>query len=54
MWFKVEGKRGSKGQKFVVRCASQTAGRTVVEERPVVGASAARKAAPALSACFTA
>jgi len=49
MWFKVEGKRGSKGQKFVVRCASQTAGRTVVEERPVVGAAAARKAAEMLA-----
>jgi energy-coupling factor transporter ATP-binding protein EcfA2 len=50
MWFKVEGKRGSKGQKFVVRCASETTGQKVVEERPVVGAAAARRAAEMLGA----
>ena len=27
MWFKVEQKRTSKGQKFVVRCASEIAGK---------------------------
>ncbi len=50
MWFKVEGKRGSKGQKFVVRCTSETAGQKVMEERPVVGAAAARRAAEMLGA----
>jgi AAA+ superfamily predicted ATPase len=49
MWFKVEGKRGSKGQKFVVRCASEVAGEKVIEERPVIGAAAARKAAEMLA-----
>ena len=50
MWFKVEGKRGSKGQKFVVRCASEVAGEKVIEERPIVGAAAARRAAEMLAA----
>ena len=50
MWFKLEGRRGSKGQKFVVRCASETAGQNVAEERPVVGAAAARRAAEMLAA----
>jgi AAA+ superfamily predicted ATPase len=50
MWFKVEGKRASKGQKFVVRCASEIAGQKVTEERPVVGAAAARKTAEMFAA----
>ena len=49
MWFKVEGKRRSKGQKFVVRCTSETAGQKVMEERPVEGAAAARRAAEMLA-----
>ena len=46
MWFKVENKRSSIGQKFVVRCNSEISGRTVVEERSVKGTAAARKTAP--------
>ena len=48
MWVKVEGKRRSEGQKFVVRCASEAAGQKVVEERPAAGAAAARRAAEML------
>jgi hypothetical protein len=39
MWFKVEQKRSSVGQKFVVRCNSEIAGSRVVEERPAQGCS---------------
>jgi AAA+ superfamily predicted ATPase len=49
MWFKVEGKRGSTGQKFVVRCKSGPAGQPAVEDRPIVGSAAARKAAEMLA-----
>ena len=48
MWVKLEGKRRSEGQKFVVRCASEAAGQKVMEERPAVGAAAARRAAEML------
>jgi hypothetical protein len=50
MWFKVEDKRTSAGQKFVVRCTSEISGAAVVEERPAQGAAAARKAAEILAA----
>jgi len=33
MWFKVEQKRSSIGQKYIVRCDSEIAGKRVVEER---------------------
>jgi hypothetical protein len=49
MWFKVENRRSSIGQKFVVRCNSEIGGRTVVEERPMKGATAARKTAEILA-----
>jgi SpoVK/Ycf46/Vps4 family AAA+-type ATPase len=49
MWFKVEQKRTSKGQKFTVRCTSEIAGKKVVEERPAQGAAGARKAAEVLA-----
>jgi hypothetical protein len=49
MWFKVEQKRSSIGQKYVVRCNSEVAGSRVVEERPVKGAPAARKTAEILA-----
>jgi hypothetical protein len=49
MWFKVEQKRSSIGQKYVVRCNSEIAGSRVVEERPVKGAPAARKTAEILA-----
>jgi AAA+ superfamily predicted ATPase len=49
MWFKVEQKRSSIGQKFVVRCNSEIAGSRVVEERPVKGVTAARKTAEMLA-----
>ena len=50
MWVKVEGRRRSEGQKFVVRCASETAGQKVAEERAVEGVAAARRAAEMLGA----
>src|ERR1700676_4862688 len=49
MWFKVESRRSSLGQKFVVRCNSDIAGSRVVEERPTKGAAAARKTAEVLA-----
>jgi AAA+ superfamily predicted ATPase len=49
MWFKVENKRSSLGQKFVVRCNSEIAGSHVVEERPAQGPAAARKTAEILA-----
>jgi hypothetical protein len=49
MWFKVESKRSSLGQKFVVRCNSEIAGSRVVEERPAKGATAARRTAEILA-----
>jgi hypothetical protein len=49
MWFKVENKRTSIGQKYIVRCNSEIAGNRVVEERPVKGVMAARKSAEILA-----
>lgn len=49
MWFKVEDKRASTGQNFVVRCTSEIAGKDIVEERPARGTAAARKAAEILA-----
>jgi AAA+ superfamily predicted ATPase len=49
MWFKVEHKRSSVGQKFVVRCNSEIAGSRIVEERPAQGTAAARKTAEILA-----
>jgi AAA+ superfamily predicted ATPase len=49
MWFKVENKRSSAGQKFVVRCNSEIAGSRVIEERPAKGTAAARKTAEILA-----
>jgi AAA+ superfamily predicted ATPase len=49
MWFKVENKRSSIGQKFVVRCNSEISGKRIVEERPAKGAAAARKTAEILA-----
>ena len=49
MWFKVESKRSSIGQKFVVRCNSEIAGSRIVEERPAKGAMAARRTAEILA-----
>jgi hypothetical protein len=49
MWFKVEDKRTSNGQNFVVRCTSEIAGKSIVEERPARGTAAARKAAEVLA-----
>jgi AAA+ superfamily predicted ATPase len=49
MWFKVENKRSSIGQKYVVRCSSNIGGSTVVEERAAKGVAAAQKAAEILS-----
>jgi len=49
MWFRVEDKRSSKGQRFTVRCTSEVAGSSMVEERIVKGAGAARKSAEVLA-----
>ncbi len=49
MWFKVENKRSSTGQKYVVRCKSEIADNCVVEERPAKGLIAARKTAEILA-----
>ncbi len=49
MWFKVENRRSSVGQKFIVRCNSEVAGSRVCEERPAKGAAAARKTAEILA-----
>jgi AAA+ superfamily predicted ATPase len=49
MWFKVEQKRSSAGQKYVVRCNSEIAGSQVVEERSAKGAAEARKTAEILA-----
>ncbi len=45
MWFRVEKKRNSVGQRFVVRCS----GASVAEERPVRGTAPARRAAELLA-----
>lgn len=49
MWFKVEQKRSSTGQKFIVRCDSEIAGTRVTEERSAKGAADARKTAEILA-----
>jgi AAA+ superfamily predicted ATPase len=49
MWFKVEQKRTSAGQKYIVRCNSEIAGNSVVEERAVKGQTEARKTAEILA-----
>ena len=49
MWFKVEQKRSSIGQKYLVRCNSEIGGAQVVEERPAKGAAEARKTAEILA-----
>lgn len=49
MWFKIENKRASIGQKYIVRCTSDIAGGPLVEERPAQGTAAARKAAELLA-----
>ena len=49
MWFKVENKRSSAGQKFVVRCDADIAGEKVIEERPAKGTTAARRTAEILA-----
>ena len=49
MWLKVEEKRSSIGQKYVVRCDSEIAGSRLREERPAHGVAAARKTAELLA-----
>jgi hypothetical protein len=49
MWFKVEQKRSSIGQKYAVRCNSEIAGSQVVEERLAKGPAEARKTAEILA-----
>src|SRR5688572_28398229 len=49
MWFKVEDKRSSIGQQYVVRCSTEIGGNSVQEERTVRGTAAARNAAEVLA-----
>jgi AAA+ superfamily predicted ATPase len=49
MWIKVEQKRSSAGQKYLVRCNSEIGGTQLVEERPAKGAAEARKTAEILA-----
>jgi hypothetical protein len=49
MWFRVENKRSSTGQKFVVRCNPEIAGKRIAEERPAKGVRAAQKTAEILA-----
>lgn len=49
MWFKVEQERSSTGQKYTVRCNSEIAGKSVIEERLAKGVTEARKTAEILS-----
>jgi AAA+ superfamily predicted ATPase len=49
MWFRVEHKRQSVGQKYLVRCTTEMAGSRVAEEREVKGAATARKTAEILA-----
>jgi hypothetical protein len=49
MWFKVEEKRSSIGQKYVIRATLMIADSAVVEERPAKGTAAARKVAEVLA-----
>lgn len=49
MWFKVENKRSSVAQKYLVRCTSAMGGSNVAEEHAVKGVVAARKTAELLS-----
>ena len=49
MWFTVENKRSSLGQKFIVRCNSAAAGSPLTDERAVKGTAAARKTAEVLA-----
>jgi AAA+ superfamily predicted ATPase len=49
MWFRVENKRSSTGQKFVVRCNSEIAGKRNAEELPAKGVKAAQKTAEILA-----
>ena len=49
MWFKVEQKRSSIGQKYIVRCDSEIAGSRVMEERHAKGVAEARKTAEILA-----
>ena len=49
MWFKVEQKRTSIGQKFVVRCTSEIGGSSLLEERQVKGVADAKKTAEILA-----
>jgi len=54
MWFKVENRRSSIGQRFVVRCATEISETKVAEEQEVRGIRAAQKAAELLSSTLNA
>jgi len=49
MWFKVDEKRSSIGQKYLIRATLMIADSAVVEERPAKGTAAARKVAEVLA-----
>ncbi len=52
MWFKVEQERSSIGQKYLVRCDSEIAGTSLVEERTAKGVAEARKTAEMLASAL--
>src|SRR5215469_12316190 len=54
MWFKIENKRLSIGQRFKICATAEIAGKTVAEERTVQGVAAARKAAELLATSLSA
>lgn len=49
MWFKVEQKRSSTGQRFIVRCSTEIGGSSIEEERQAKGVNDARKIAEILA-----
>ena len=49
MWFKVERKRNSIGQKYIIRCTTDIDGKSAAEERHAKGVADARKIAEILA-----
>ena len=54
MWFKINDERTAAGGAYTVRCITEIAGQSVVEERAVKGVLNARKTAESLSATLNA
>lgn len=54
MWFKIEDKRAPKGNRFLVRCTTELAGKSVTEERAAQGVTVAKNTAELLASSFNA